>query len=421
MLVDAWLPRAAASAPQSLAVNNLTYGQLLEQAQRAARQLVALGVIEGDRVALLLPPGERFAVHFHAVLLLGAVAVPIDPTAAADQIAARTSGARVVIDAALESHEDPAATLLTTHDLAAPAVVIYSSGSSAAAKAVVLSYGNFWWSAAGSAVAIGVDANERWLCPLPFSHVGGLSILVRSAIHRGQALVQDRFDVDAVLAALQASDGPTLVSLVPTTLQRLLDAGLREAPNLRWVLLGGGPISDELLARAAEASVPVAPSYGMTEACSQIVTRGAPLFCTRVELGEGDEILVSGPTVAAQCQPQLRSGDVGRWGEDGQLEVVGRISDLIISGGENVAPETVEAALAQHASVADVAVVGRDDAQWGQSVTAIVVLEPGSSVTADELIEFCRPRLSAHERPKQIEFRQSLGRSATGKLRRREL
>ena len=421
MLVDSWLPRAAATAPQSLAVNNLSYGQLLEQSERAARQLAALGVVEGDRVALLLPPGEQFAIHFHAALLLGAVAVPIDPASAADQIAARTSDSRVVVDGPLESHEDPAATLLATHDLSAPAVVIYSSGSSGAAKEVVLSYGNFWWSAAGTAVAIGLDVNERWLCPLPFSHVGGLSVLVRSAIYRTQALVQERFDLDAVLAALQASDGPTLVSLVPTTLQRLLDAGLREPPSLRWVLLGGGPMSDELLAQAADALVPVAPSYGMTEACSQIATRGAQLFCTRVELGEGDEILVSGPTVAPQCQPQLRSGDVGRWAADGQLEIVGRLSDLIISGGENVAPEPVEAALAQHPSVADVAVVGREDAEWGQSVTAIVVLEAGSSVTAEELIEFSRSRLSPHERPKQIEFRSTLGRSATGKLSRREL
>ena len=120
-------------------------------------------------------------------------------------------------------------------------------------------------------------------------------------------------------------------------------------------------------------------------------------------------------------RPTLRSGDVGRWAADGQLQLVGRLSDLIISGGENVAPETVEAALAQHRAVADVAVVGREDAEWGQSVTAIVVLETGSSVTAEELIEFSRSRLSPHERPKQIEFRSTLGRSATGKLSRREL
>jgi acyl-CoA synthetase (AMP-forming)/AMP-acid ligase II len=156
----------------------------------------------------------------------------------------------------------------------------------------------------------------------------------------------------------------------------------------------------------------------MSEACSQIVTRGAELFCTGVDLSESGEILVSGPTVAAQSQPVLATGDVGRWGANGELEIVGRTSDIIISGGENVAPEVVEAALALHPAVDDVAVVGRSDPEWGEVVTAIVVLSRGQRATAAELIDFCRPNLSPHERPKQIEFRDSLGRSAAGKLRR---
>lgn len=159
----------------------------------------------------------------------------------------------------------------------------------------------------------------------------------------------------------------------------------------------------------------------MTEACSQIVTRGAPLFCTRVELSETDEVLVSGPTLAPQFQPQPRSGDLGRWSQAAELEVVGRSSDLIISGGENVAPELVEAVLLEHPGVCDAAVVGRADAEWGDAVTAIIVPTLGVTVSAEELIEFCRPKLAPHERPKRIEFRESLDRSATGKLQRRGL
>ena len=159
----------------------------------------------------------------------------------------------------------------------------------------------------------------------------------------------------------------------------------------------------------------------MTEACSQIVTGGAPLFCTQVTLDEASEILVSGPTIAAQCRPQLSSGDLGRWGPGGELEVIGRSSDLIISGGENVAPELVEAVVAAHPAVADVAVVGRPDAEWGELVTAIVVAKAGQAVSAEQLIEFCRPQLAPYERPKRIEFRDRLGRDDAGKLRRSEL
>ncbi|CAB4344702.1 unannotated protein [freshwater metagenome] len=421
MLVDAWLTRAAAATPHAPAVNNLSYAELLRESSRAARQLSALGVQPGDRVGIVLVPGVEFVIALHGVLLLGAVAVPVDPASAAPQIAERTRGARTVIDGPLTGHEDPAAVLVEKHDLDAVAVVIFSSGSTGAGKAVELTYGNFWWSAAGSAVALGLNPSERWLCCLPLSHVGGLSIVIRSAIYGTEAVVHERFDSERVLTALQSPDGPTIVSLVPTTLNRLLEAGLANATSLRWVLLGGGPISDQLLQAASSASIPVAPSYGMSEACSQIFTRGAPLFCTRVELGEDDEILVSGPTVAPQCRPTLHTGDLGRLADSGALEVVGRLSDLIISGGENVSPETVEAVVALHPAVADVAVVGRADEEWGQKVTAVVVLEPEMTLSAEDLNEFCSSRLSPHERPKAVEVRDSLGRSAAGKLRRRDL
>ncbi len=176
--------------------------------------------------------------------------------------------------------------------------MIHTSGTSGEPKPVALTYGNWLWSALGSAAALGVDPAERWLCCLPLAHVGGLSILLRSAIYATTAIVHERFDTQRVLAALRDPDGPTLVSLVPTTLQRLLDAGLREPPALRWVLLGGAAIPDGAAAPCHGAGVPVAPTYGMSEACSQVATLGHPLFCTRVQIAPDDEVLVSGPTVA---------------------------------------------------------------------------------------------------------------------------
>ena len=159
-------------------------------------------------------------------------------------------------------------------------------------RAIELTYGNWLWSALGSAVALGLDPEERWLSALPLAHVGGLSILLRSAIYGTTAVVHPAFDLDAVLDELGRA---TLVSLVPTQLSRLLDAGLREPPRLRAVLLGGGPIPPVLLERAAEAGVPVVSTYGLTEACSQVTTGGFPLFCTRVALSPAGEILVGGP------------------------------------------------------------------------------------------------------------------------------
>jgi o-succinylbenzoate---CoA ligase len=269
-------------------------------------------------------------------------------------------------------------------------------------------------------VALGRDPAELWLCALPLAHVGGLSIVLRSAIYGTSALVHERFETERVLAALMAPAGATVVSLVPTTLQRLLDAGLRDPPALRWALLGGAPAPPALEGHAAAAGVPVATTYGLTEACSQVTTLGAPLFCTRVRLtGDDGEILVSGPTVAPAAGPVLATGDLGAWSADGALRVVGRKADTIVTGGENVAPAEVEAVLEAHPEVAEAAVHARVDAEWGEAVVATVVAD--GDVGDEELRAWCAARLAAFKVPKAIAFATALPRTPSGKLVRREL
>jgi o-succinylbenzoate---CoA ligase len=415
---DLWLLRAARRRPERAAIDDIPYAELLARVDDEARRLAGAGVRPGDRVAIALPPSAAFCETLHACLRLGAVAVPVDVRAGAAERAVVTAGATVVVDGPLDAA--PAdVPLRETIDLEATAVVVHTSGTTAAPRPVELTAGNWLWSALGSAVALGLDPAERWLCALPLSHVGGLSVILRSAIYATTALVHERFDTDRVLAELARPDGPTLVSLVPTTLRRLLDAGLREPPALRWALLGGAPVADALLERAAAAGVPVAPTYGLTEACSQVTTLGAPLFCTRVELADDDEILVSGPTVAPGAAPVLRTGDLGAWAPDGTLRIVGRKADTIVSGGENVAPAEVEAVLEAHPLVAEAAVHGRPDAEWGEAVVATVV--PHDGVPPDELRAWCAARLAAPKVPKTVTFADALPRTRSGKLERRRL
>jgi len=407
MLVEAWLSRAVRARPAREAVNGLTYAELDAAASAGARDLVARGVRAGDRVALALPPGESFAVALHATWRLGAAVVPLDLRAPDPPLA----GARLVVDAPLG--DGPQAPLLDTHDLDAVAAVLHTSGSTGAPKPVELTFGNFLWSALGSGVALGVDPEERWLCALPLNHVGGLSIVVRSAIYGTTAIVHERWDTERVLRAL---DGATLVSLVPTTLGRLLDAGLGAPPRLRTVLLGGAPIPPVLADRA---QVHVTETYGLTEACSQVTTGGPPLFCTRVEIARDGEILVSGPTVAGGGT--LRTGDLGRLDERGHLRVTGRKADTIVSGGENVAPAEVEAVLTEHPAVAEAAVHGRPDPRWGEAVVATVVLRPGADAAPEELRDHVAARLAPHNVPKAVAFAETLPRTPSGKLKRHEL
>jgi O-succinylbenzoic acid--CoA ligase len=422
VIVDAWLPRAAAARPSGAAVNALTYAELLVAADAAARRLAARGACAGSRVGLALPPGEAYAVALHACLRLGAVAVPLDLRLPEAERARRAEGCATVVQAPLDEGDgDERAALADAHDLDAPAILVFTSGTSGASKPVALTYGNWLWSALGSAVALGCPPGERWLCALPLTHVGGLSILLRSAISATTAVVHERFQTERVLAELGREDGPTVVSLVPTTLARLLDAGLREPPALRWALLGGAAIPAPLLARAADAGVPIAPTYGLTESCSQVVTNGAPLFCTRVRLAGDGEILASGPTVAPQAGPVLHTGDLGRWTREGTLEVIGRKADTIVTGGENVAPTEVEVVLLDHPAVAEAAVHGREHPEWGEAVVATVVLRPGAHATEQALRRHCAARLAGFQVPKDIAFATALPRTPSGKVLRRVL
>ena len=286
---------------------------------------------------------------------------------------------------------------------------MYTSGTTAGPKPVLLSYENWQWNAIGSALALGLERDERWLCPMPLAHVGGLSIQLRSAIYATTVLLHGRFDVEAVLDGLMDPGRPvTLVSLVPTMLSRLLDAGLREPPSLRWALLGGGPIAPALLERARAAGVPVAPSYGMTEGCSQIATFGWPLYGFELRIDGSGELLVRGPAVApGALAPDgwLHTGDLGSLDERGRLTIEGRVADTIVTGGENVAPIEVEAALLEHPAVADAGVLGRADPEWGEAVVAKVVLRPGASApTPAELRAHCAARLAPFKVPKAIEL-----------------
>jgi o-succinylbenzoate---CoA ligase len=441
MEIEAWLARAAAQTPDRIAVETpagaWSYAALDAAARAGAEQLRERGVEQRERVAIALPPGLAFAQALHACLLLGAVAVPVDLRLAREERERVTAGARVLLDEPLTAGGETGATPAPAphHDLAATAVIIHTSGTTAAPRPVELSYGNLLWSALGSGVALGVDPGERWLCAMPLSHVGGLSILIRSAVYGTTAVIHERFETEPVLAALR-DQRVTLVSLVATTLARLLDAGLQRPPALRCALTGGGPVPAVLLERATRAGVPVALTYGLTEACSQVTTTplaearegaasaGPPLFCTRVRIAADGEILLAGPTVAPSAELRdgwLETGDLGELDSHGRLRVLGRKADTIVSGGENVAPAEVEAVIEAHPGVLEAAVVGRPDEQWGEVVTALVVQRAGAQLDPLDLAEHCRRSLASYKVPKQFTGIDELPRTRSGKLLRREL
>jgi o-succinylbenzoate---CoA ligase len=440
LILDNWLAQRAETCPDRTAViadgMEVTYAELEAEAEAAARRLAARGVRRDAHVVLELPAGVEYVVLLHGLMKLGAIACPLSPALAGREREAELRSADpllVLSEPAQLTTTEADLPLLGEHDLDALHCRILTSGTSGEVRSIGLTYGNHLWSAVGSAFNLGVDPNDRWLCCLPLHHVGGLSIVMRSVIYGTGAVVHDGFDVDAVAASLEA-DGVTLLSLVPTGLVRLLEAGV-DLSGPRAILVGGGPVPVEVMEEAAGRSATVVQTYGLTEAASQVTTltpqeavrklesAGRPLLTTHLRIQDG-EILVQGPTVAPGCADEdgwLHTADLGRIDDEGFLYVEGRLGDVIVTGGENVVPTEVEEVLLRHPSVEDAAAVGRADPEWQEAVAAVVVLRDGARASEEELRSHCASQLAGFKVPKRFEFVPELPRTASGKLLRREL
>jgi len=470
----------------------IDYRELASRANETERGLAALGVGRGDVVAILLANGIAFAEILHAVAQRGAILLPLNvrltPRELAFQLA--ESGARLLIhgtgtlaDLAAKSAalidasqsivgvevDDEGAPALAAcaaarretpfeRSLIDPALalaLVYTSGTTGSPKGALLSHGNLFWSAIGSAMHLGVMPEDRWLVCMPMFHVGGLSILLRCALYGSAAVLQRSFDPDAVNRALD-EDGVTLVSCVPTMLERVLSARVgRPVPrSLRGVLLGGGPAPGGLVERARAQGFPIATTYGLTEASSQVATQLLasgqvkrsvglrPIFGTQLDTVDGDgksvcaepgEILVRGPTVMdgywnrpletarALRGGWLHTGDIGVLDATGALEVLDRRCDLIISGGENIYPTEIETVLLEHPAVIEAAVGSREAGDYGRRPVAWLVAAPGQRPDPAEIRRFCAGRLAGYKIPVDFAIVDTLPRNSAGKLLRERI
>jgi len=438
--LDNWLAQRAHSCPERTALvteaSSVTYAELEAEATWVARRLAAYGVRRDAVAALTMHPRREEVVLLHALMKLGAIALPLSPSLTETERAAVLAAEKPAVDlndAAELTQTEADLPLLGEHDMDDLQCRILTSGTSGKRRPIGLTYGNFLFSAMGSAFNLGVDPSDRWLCCLPLSHVAGLSIVIRSVIYGTTAVLLDGFDTEQVANTL-VSGGISVLSLVPTQLIRLLDAGADlSAP--RAILIGGGPVPPDALRDALDLGATVVQTYGMTETCSQVTTlapedaerklgsAGRPLLTSHLRI-EGGEILVQGPTVAPGCYEAdgwLHTGDRGQIDDEGFLYVTGRSSEVIVTGGENVMPAEVEAVLVSHPAVEDAAVVGRPDPEWQEAVCALVVLHAGAEASDEELRSHCSGSLAPYKVPKRVDFVTSLPRTPSGKLLRGEL
>lgn len=393
-----WLEEAAEREPDAPALiltdGVVSYSDLESQVRARARSLaheVSPGSIVPARMRLDLPS----IIEMVAVMRSGAVMLPY-----ADR--------RPEVTASLGP---------------GTAVCVATSGSGGVSKLVPLSYANIAASVRASRSRLGTGPTDRWLATLPLTHVGGLSVIWRS-LASGGAVVVAPFD-DAIADIVERTR-PTVASLVPTMVHRLLDRSPESLAAINLILVGGTHLPRALIARAHERDIGLVPTYGMTETASQIATAapgavagagdvvGPPLdgFSVTIRgdagpLGPGQVgvIEVEGPAVfhgylgePARSGP-FRTSDLGFMTEDGRLGVVGRVDDVVVSGGENVSLAAVRDAIAGIEGVSDVVAVGVTDPEWGTIVCALV--EVSGPLAADDLRESATYLLPECARPKR--------------------
>lgn len=460
-----------------------SWSELDACATLAAAGMLQLGVRAGDRVAAIGLAGSEVALLLHGCLRAGTSLVPLSGRAPAPDLQRQLEAARptlLVRPSQPKEHsgttDGPArvTSLAELLELGAddgepgPSQVrrgselglLFTSGTTGEPKPVPLTVGNQLASARGCRASLGSVAGERWLLCLSPHHVGGFSMLMRSAVCRQPLVTVARFNEQAVTAALQEWR-PRLISLVPTMVTRLVEAGAVEPlSKARAILLGGAPARQEDVLSWAGMGIPVCPSYGLTESNSQLATvppgRAVELIGTvgyphpfagvalvreererlvPVSLGEVGLIAIAGPVVSPSL-PKVRieglshgspvradwaiTSDLGMIDpKSGALVVHGRADDAILTGGETVQPEEVERVIMGHPLVTDAAVRGLPDPRWGQRLEALVVAEP--PVSTEELAQYLRERLDSAKLPRTIHLVASLPRSEGGKLLRRML
>ena len=455
-----------------------TWGELDESSSALAGGLVAkLGVKPGDHVAILDKNTDDYIELLYALDKAGAIATPVNWRLTGEEVAKVVGDAEAVAIVAGEAFGSQA-------DAAGVRVVgfnelprngsgdphlddernvmwqLYTSGTTGLPKGAMLSGQNLFGLTSVFAVEVPeIRVGGRALVAMPLYHIGGCGWAMAAMLTGSCAVLMSEFIPQQVLDNFEQQKVETAF-LVPAALlflTSLPESQGRDYSMLKNILYGASPISQAVLQRSIDTfKCRFTQVYGLTETTGAItflqhgdhegeklLSCGRAAFGadmkvvdaegTEVPHGEIGEIVYRGPGVMQgywnrprDTTDQIRdgwfyTGDAGTEDRDGFFYIKDRIKDMIVSGGENIYPAELESVLAAHPAIADVAVIGVPDAQWGETVKAIVVRNPGQELTEDELIEWSRPKLAGYKRPRSIDFTDSIPRNPSGKILKREL
>ena len=469
----ATLPAARADdAPDGASLRDdaveLSNADMLARVERAAAALHARGIRTGSVIALALPNRAELIIALFAAWRLGAAVTPINPVLGPTEAAYQVADAGAVLVVTEDGDRDlgvpnMVVTELDASDAAVPpmgehstddlALLIYTSGTTGSPKGVMLTHANLDAMTASFVEWLELSANDHSLLVLPLFHANGIVLGTLSPLRAGgQVSITGRFSRDRFFSDVERLR-PTYFSAVPAIYALLASLPEHVRPDtssLRFGVCGAAPMPAESIERFERRfGVTIVEGYGLSETtCASTInplrgvrkpgTVGLPLPGQQIAvigedgqaLPQGDvgEVVIAGPVVMAGYlgKPEetartivdgwLRTGDLGRFDEDGYLQIVDRIKDMIIRGGENLYPKEIENALYTHDDVREAAVVGAPDPVLGEIPVAFVSLRPGATVSAEELIAHTRSILAAFKCPARITILQELPKNPVGKI-----
>jgi len=456
----AMLRQSVDKAPKSEAIveiggERVSYQQLWERAARVAGGLRDLGVQPGDRVAVRLTNGVKWCLAFFGAQMAGAIAVPVNTRFSEQEVAyvVDDSGSKFVF---LPDQPLPQGAALVYEkaghdDLAA---IFYTSGTTGFPKGAMTSHANFLSNIENChrASRVPSDGSVRTLVSVPLFHVTGCNSQLLLAVEAtNTTVIMPEFTVQAFLSAIKAERINALTSVPAVYWYAINQANFNkdDSSNVRWLSYGGAPIAPELVGRILESfpNARVGNGFGLTETCSlatylpheyartrpETVGFPAPVVDLKIELphggGDAGELLIRAPNVVkgywnkpeatqkAFVDGWLHTGDMARIDDQGFVQIVDRIKDMVNRGGENVYCIEVENALAGHPAVFEAAVLGVPDTMMGEKVGAVVVLKPGQTATGTEIVEYLKTQIADFKVPQFVVINeQLLPRNPNGKV-----
>jgi fatty-acyl-CoA synthase len=463
-----WLVYRARTTPGRVAVDyrerEISYRELDQWASLLASSFAERGLKRGDRVATLTGNTPEHVAVFFACARLGLILAPLSWRLAAAELAYQLEDSEPALFLVEPEYSDLAdGTDHAFEPLVIPAVgdappdvaedddpllLVYTSGTTGKPKGALLTHANCFWTNVGFDVATGISGDDVVLQVLPQFHCGGWNVQALLSWWKGARVVLERaFDPDRCLELIERKRVTTTMGVPANYLFMSQSPRFAEVDlsSLRRAVVGGAPMPLALLETWRERGVEIVQGYGLTEAAPNVLClppedavrkagfAGKPYPQVEVALSDERELLVRGPnvfagywrnpeaTAAALVDGWLRTGDLAERDDEGYYRISGRLKEMYISGGENVYPAEVEDALLSLEGVADAAVLGVPDERWGEVGVAFVVLEPGVSMSAEDVLESCRARLARFKVPASVRFLDELPRSGMNKVLKDEL